>query len=71
MWNKFQRNLPEDERTTVVYGHDQKRGLQLHDYSFGIDTGCIKGGKLTALVLEGGVDAMKHSLVQVKCKDGT
>ncbi len=55
-----------EKRTTVVYGHDAPRGLQLKQYSKGIDTGCVKGGKLTALVLGAAGD---WQTVQVQCKD--
>ncbi|OBT57038.1 hypothetical protein VE04_02607 [Pseudogymnoascus sp. 24MN13] len=68
LWNEFQSHLPEDERTTVIYGHDSRRGLSLGDFTKGIDTGCLKGGKLTAFVLEGRKREVKTSLVHVKCR---
>ncbi|PQE33531.1 ser thr phosphatase family protein [Rutstroemia sp. NJR-2017a WRK4] len=70
VWNKHQKSLPKKERTTVIYGHDSKKGLQLNKYSMGIDTGCLKGGKLTAVVIEGGHSQNKHKVVHVNCKDG-
>ncbi|KAH7106360.1 Metallo-dependent phosphatase [Auriculariales sp. MPI-PUGE-AT-0066] len=36
---------------TVVYGHSAARGLDINRWSKGIDTGCVYGRKLTALVL--------------------
>ncbi|ERF75999.1 hypothetical protein EPUS_08253 [Endocarpon pusillum Z07020] len=82
LWNKYQQSLPaqwsffpsgifgaqsaKEKRTTVIYGHDAPRGLQLKQYSKGIDTGCVKGGKLTALVLSANGS---WQTVQVQCKD--
>jgi len=37
--------------STVVYGHAATRGLDVKRWSFGIDTGCLYGRKLTALVV--------------------
>lgn len=66
IWNKYQSVLPKRERTTVIYGHDSHRGLQLEKYSKGLDTGCVKGGQLTALVISSGP---KPQIVSVNCKD--
>ncbi|KAF2497630.1 Metallo-dependent phosphatase [Lophium mytilinum] len=72
LWNKYQSRVPSQsaERSSVVYGHDSKRGKNIHKYSFGLDSGCVAGGRLTALVIEAGRkgEAAKTSTVDVKCK---
>ncbi|KAF2821506.1 Metallo-dependent phosphatase [Ophiobolus disseminans] len=63
-WNHRQKKLKEHERTTVIYGHNRKRGLNIHPYSKGLDTGCVSGSHLTALVVD---DKGHTELVSVKC----
>ncbi|KAK7519826.1 Ser/Thr protein phosphatase family [Phyllosticta citriasiana] len=71
-WNFFMSHVPNpDNRMTIVYGHDSKRGLNIRKHSRGIDTGCVRGGKLTALVVEADSKGgpVQQSIVDVKCKD--
>ena len=71
IWNEVEKEKPANETLTLFYGHDSKRGINIRDYSFGLDSRCVNGGKLTALVLEpDGDDGMKHHLVDVQCEEG-
>ncbi|KAL7923453.1 Metallo-dependent phosphatase-like protein [Trichoderma austrokoningii] len=71
-WNHFQKRLKKSHRYTVVYGHDAKRGFREDKYSIGLDSGCVRGGALTAVVVEGKEGAGRgftHTIVQVHCKE--
>lgn len=64
-WNHQQKKKPAHERSTVIYGHDRKRGKNIQSYSMGLDSGCVSGGSLTAMVIEEGG---RHRYVSVGCK---
>ncbi len=49
------------ENVTVVFGHWSERGLTMRANLIGLDTGCVWGGKLTAVRLE------DRTLFQVDC----
>lgn len=60
---------------TIVYGHDAKSGLKVPDtygngkgYTFGLDSGCVYGRKLSALVIEARPEGIVHGITQVKCE---
>jgi len=55
---------PRSQTMTVIYGHYAKQGLNIREYTKGLDSGCVQGGKLTAMIIE---DGGKQSIVQVRC----
>ncbi|EPS37781.1 hypothetical protein H072_8496 [Dactylellina haptotyla CBS 200.50] len=69
MWNDFMLGKAKEgeKGLTVVYGHDARRGLELKKYTKGLDTNCVRGGRLTAFVVTGGKTG-GTSVVSVKCR---
>jgi len=49
----------------ILYGHDAQPEVVERRYTFGIDTGVVYGGRLTAAVLESLERATRPSLIQV------
>ncbi|MBS2011964.1 MAG: serine/threonine protein phosphatase [Deltaproteobacteria bacterium] len=49
LWGSIYEGPPQ-----MVFGHNAAPGLQLHPWATGLDTGCVYGGRLTALVLQHG-----------------
>jgi hypothetical protein len=49
LWGALYAGPPQ-----VVFGHNAAPGLQLHAWATGLDTGCVYGGRLTAMVLANG-----------------
>ncbi|KAH8661094.1 Metallo-dependent phosphatase-like protein [Ilyonectria robusta] len=67
LWNREQKRVPKSHRRTIVYGHDSKCGYKEDSYTFGLDSGCVKGGALSIIqAVEGG---WTHTTVQVPCEE--
>ncbi|KAF5874213.1 putative ser thr protein phosphatase family protein [Botrytis fragariae] len=45
-WEDKQKSLPPNERMTVMYGHESKKGLTKRKFSIGLDTGAQRIDKL-------------------------
>ena len=60
----MQRSRPKPQ--VVVYGHNSRAGLQIKRWSKGLDSACVAGGELTALVLDA---RGKQKLFSVECED--
>ncbi|KAF3939638.1 hypothetical protein ABW19_dt0203590 [Dactylella cylindrospora] len=70
LWNEYQEGLLKSglgKALTVVYGHDARRGLEIKKWTKGLDTNCVRGGRLTAFVIKGGSKGGTR-VVSVKCK---
>ncbi|KYK57876.1 hypothetical protein DCS_04889 [Drechmeria coniospora] len=69
-WNRWQKMLPKDKRRTIIYGHDARRGYLEDLHTVGLDTGCVRGGALTAIIIEGTRGGgWKHRREQVWCSE--
>ncbi|KAI9804480.1 MAG: hypothetical protein M1825_001379 [Sarcosagium campestre] len=70
LWNHYQTRVPKThERSTIIYGHDAKVGLNIQRFSKGLDSGCVHGRKLTALVLSAGRAQVKQDILSVDCPE--
>lgn len=69
IWNAKQKLKPKNsQRMSVIYGHDARNGLNLQKYTAGLDTGCVNGGELTALVISEDVKGnILHDITSVPC----
>ncbi|KAK9722721.1 hypothetical protein K7432_002443 [Basidiobolus ranarum] len=59
LWNVEQSSHAHP--MTVVYGHEASKGLNIQEYSVGLDSGCVKGKRLSAMIFP------ERTLIQVKC----
>lgn len=66
-WSGY-RSMARPKPQVVVYGHDSKAGLRLKRWTKGLDSGCVGGGKLTAMVLDA---KGRTEVVSVDCKGHT
>lgn len=72
---KKQEDEEREQGTTVVYGHYAAKGLDLRKWTKGLDSNCVRGGALSALIVEskrgkekGDKGDVEMEVVSVKCK---
>ncbi|CRL23073.1 Metallophosphoesterase [Penicillium camemberti] len=68
-WDRWQDSLAS--KTTVIFGHDARRRLQLGRYAIGLDSACLYGHQLSAVVIAASDTGIEHQVVQVECADAS
>jgi hypothetical protein len=69
LWKNFfgkKKKASHFKPQVVIYGHDSHEGLQLNRWSKGLDSACVAGGRLTAMVLDA---RGRQEFVSVGCKN--
>jgi len=67
--SRFWSEWYDGNQGVVVYGHEVFSKIKIDKYSFGIDTGCVYGGHLTALIIFDTKEPMlNYDIVQVRAK---
>lgn len=69
-WNSsFWSEVYDGNQGVIVYGHEAHSKVKIDKHAFGIDTGCVYGNKLTALVIYDTHEPMlSYDIVQVNAK---
>ena len=52
----------------VVYGHNPFREIKKNPFAAGIDTGCVYGNRLTAIIIKDTLKPQNYEIVQIKAK---
>ncbi|KAF8429134.1 Ser/Thr protein phosphatase family protein-like protein [Tirmania nivea] len=78
VWNEWEekrlngdlgeQELKTPEGITVVYGHYAAKGLDVRRWTKGMDSNCVRGGRLSALVVKKEKGEVVMEVVSVKCK---
>ncbi|KAG6022643.1 hypothetical protein E4U41_002222 [Claviceps citrina] len=73
-WDRYTSRRTKSARRTVMYGHDAKRGFTKSKYTVGLDSGCVKGRSLTALIVRAGTPKHKtfrYTKIGVPCGESS
>ena len=65
---KFWADVYDGHEGFVVYGHSPFKEVKQNKFSAGIDTACVYGNKLTALVIKNTIKPWEYEIIQVKAK---
>jgi len=64
---KYWADVYDGHEGFIVYGHNPFSNPKINKYSIGIDTGCVYGNKLTAIIMEDTIN-IKYSIIQTNAK---
>lgn len=69
-WNSsFWSEIYDGNQGVIVYGHEAHPKVKIDRHAIGIDTGCVYGNKLTALVIyDTKAPMLSYDIVQVNAK---
>ncbi|KAI8443996.1 phosphoric monoester hydrolase [Phakopsora pachyrhizi] len=80
IWNRTMNSIKQQQLAesgeamsgilTVIYGHWAAKGLKLNDYTIGLDSGCVYGRQLSALVINSSSSSSSSDLSQDDDEDG-
>ena len=65
---KYWADIYNGHEGFVIYGHNPFREIKKNKFSTGIDTGCVYGNKLTALVIKDTLNPQNYEIIQVQAK---
>jgi len=65
---KFWADVYNGHEGFVVYGHSSFLSANIQKNSIGIDTGCVYGNKLTALIIPNTMKPWEFEIIEVKAK---
>ncbi|GAB0135673.1 hypothetical protein EsDP_00004002 [Epichloe bromicola] len=68
-WDRYMKHRAKSARRTVMYGHDARRGFTEGKHTVGLDSGCVRGGSLTGLIVRSDAKhGFRYTRIQVPCK---
>ena len=65
---KFWADVYNGHEGFVAYGHSPFREIKKNKFSAGIDTGCVYGNKLSALIIKDTLNPQNYEIIQVDAK---
>jgi len=65
---RYWADVYEGHEGFIVYGHNPFKEVKKNQFAAGIDTGCVYGNKLTALIIKNPLKPSEYEIIEVKAK---